>query len=80
MSGCAATGDGWGATGTATNPGKDDVTYTVTVFFTTTSATTIDSASTDVDVKAGGTVTWKAAKKFTHPADMLCVLRGVAAA
>ena len=79
MSGCKATDGGWGATGTATNPGKKDVTYKVTVFFTTTAATTINSASTEVDVKAGDTVKWDAAKKFTAPDNMLCVLRGVAA-
>ena len=79
MNACKTTGDGWGASGTATNPGKKDVTYKVTVFFTTTSATTIDSASTDVAVKAGETVTWDAAKKFKTPSEMLCVLRGVAA-
>jgi hypothetical protein len=79
MTTCEAAKGGWQASGTATNPGKDDADYEITVFFTTTAATTIDSARTDVSVKAGETVKWSAKKEFTAPKEMLCVLRGVAA-
>lgn len=76
---CEAAEGGWQASGTATNPTKSAVEFRVTVFFTTTSATTIDSARTDVEVKPGETVKWTAKKEFAAPKEMLCVLRGVAA-
>jgi hypothetical protein len=77
MSTCKAVEGGWSAAGTATNPGSKQVDYTITVFFTTTSATVIDTVQTHVAVKPGGKQTWTASKKFTAPPETLCVLRGV---
>ena len=79
MTTCQAAKGGWQASGTATNPTKEDADYQITVFFTTTAATTIDSARTGVSVKAGDTVKWSAKREFAAPKEMLCVLRGVAA-
>jgi hypothetical protein len=78
MSTCKAVEGGWSAAGTASNPGsKENVDYTITVFFTTTSATVLDSVQTKVTVKPGDKHTWRASKKFTAPPKTLCVLRGV---
>jgi hypothetical protein len=77
VSSCAATTGGWGASGTATNPGTASADYTITVFFTTVNATVIGSAQTHVTVKAGGKESWSASATFTAPAKTLCVLRGV---
>ena len=74
---CAAVPGGWGAEGTATNPGTTPVTYTITVFFTTTSATALDFATTKVTVPAGKTENWSASKKFAAQATMLCPIPGV---
>lgn len=79
MTSCEAAKGGWQAAGTATNPTKKDADYQITVFFTTTAATTIDSASTEISVKPGETVKWSAKQEFSAPKEMLCVLRGVAA-
>ncbi len=56
------------------------VSYRITVFFTTTAATTVDSARTEIEVKAGETIKWSAKQEFTASKEMLCVLRGVDAA
>lgn len=77
MTSCKSVGGGWAATGTASNPGKKDIDYTITVFFTTTTATVINSTQTHLTVKPGEKKTWTATKKFTTPAKMLCVLRGI---
>lgn len=74
---CTATKGGWSATGTARNSDDRAVNYTITVFFTTSSATVIETAQVKVAVKPGGTETWTASKKFTAPTTTLCVLRGV---
>lgn len=78
LSGCAAVGGGWGASGEATNPGDAEVTYQIQIFFTTAAATTVDSAATEVTVAPGGTEKWTAEKQFGTADKMLCVLRGVA--
>jgi hypothetical protein len=75
--GCKAAPGGWEATGTAINPSDKDITYEVTVFFTTTSATVIDAGHTDVKVKAHGSSPWTVSDKFNAAPQMLCVLRGV---
>lgn len=75
---CKAVTGGWGAEGTAKNSGSAPRKYTITIFFTTAAATTIDSAATSVDVPPGETVKWAASKKFKAAETMLCVLRGVA--
>jgi hypothetical protein len=77
LAGCKATANGWGATGTATNPAAAAHTYTLTVFFTDAHATVIGFGSTKVAVQPGGKETWTIASKF-HPAPTtFCVLRGV---
>lgn len=74
---CSKIDGGWAASGTVSNPATATKTYTITVFFTTTSATVIDLAETHVDVAAGGHAKWTASKKFHASPSMLCVLRGV---
>lgn len=77
MTSCKAAPGGWQASGTVSNPGKTTVDYTITVFFTTTKATVIDSAQTKVSVDPGAKKSWSAIKKFGAASQMLCVLRGV---
>lgn len=77
MTGCAASSGGWAASGTATNPGAHATSYTITIFFTTSTATVLDFAKTTVAVPAGQHRSWRAAARFSAPANMLCVLRGV---
>jgi hypothetical protein len=77
MNSCNSIKGGWSAAGTVTNPGPKTVEYTITVFFTTTAATVIDSAQSKVSVAAGSKKNWNASKKFGAAAKMLCVLRGV---
>jgi hypothetical protein len=77
MTACAGDADGWHASGTASNPSKKDAKYTITVFFTTRSATVIDTASTTVEVAPGGREKWTATKDFTTGGQLNCVLRGV---
>ena len=74
---CAAVAGGWGASGTAKNPGTSDLTYTIVVYFTTTSSTTLSFAQTTVAVAPGKTATWSASKKFPAVAQMLCPIVGV---
>ena len=74
---CAGVSGGWGAKGTASNKGAKDETFTITIFFTTSQATTIASAVTKVTVKPGDTANWAASSKFKAADTMLCVLRGV---
>ncbi|MEU8386490.1 hypothetical protein [Streptosporangium sp. NPDC048865] len=74
---CAAVPGGWGAQGTARNPGKKAVTYKVVVYFTTTKATTLDYAQALVKVPPGETVTWKAKKRFPAEREMLCPMPGI---
>ena len=74
---CKSIAGGWGATGTATNPSKKNINYTITVFFTTTSATVINTTQTKVTVKAGEKKTWTVSRKFAAPPKMLCVMRGI---
>jgi hypothetical protein len=77
LTSCKKVAGGWGAAGTASNPGTKAAAYTITVFFTTTSATVVGMGKTQVTVAPGGTQDWTAAGKFKAPAKMLCVLRGV---
>ena len=76
---CEATEGGWRAAGTAANPGESEVTYEITVFFTTGAGTVIGFAGTAADVEAGGSANWSAEADFVAPEETLCVLRGVAA-
>ena len=75
---CAATEDGWQAVGTAENSGKSAREFKITIFFTTTSATVINSTTTSVKIDAGKTAKWTASGKFKAASEMRCVLRGVA--
>ncbi len=74
---CAATADGWGASGTAKNSGTADATYAITIFFTNDHATVEDYATATVTAKAGASADWTAAKKFAATTPTNCVLRGV---
>lgn len=74
---CAATEGGWAANGSATNPGRDSVTYTITIYFTTTFGTVVDSGQTRVRIKGGAERPWTVSKKFSAAPSMLCALRGV---
>ncbi|MFS1302357.1 hypothetical protein [Streptosporangium longisporum] len=74
---CAAVPGGWGAQGTARNPGKKPVTYKIVVYFTTTKATTLDYAQALVTVPPGKTVPWSAKKEFQAKKEMLCPMPGI---
>jgi hypothetical protein len=77
METCAGTGDGWKAAGTVRNPGSSSATYTITVFFSTTSATVLAHGDTKVKVAPGKSAAWSVSPKFSAPKKVLCVLRGV---
>jgi hypothetical protein len=77
---CEAVDGGWGAEGTATNPGTAPVTYSITVYFTTPTATVLDYATTTVSVAPGATEKWSASKQFAAVADMLCPMPGISLA
>jgi uncharacterized cupredoxin-like copper-binding protein len=74
---CAAVPGGWGAEGTAINPGKKPVTYKIVIHFTTTKATVLDYAETAVPVDPGKTVKWQAKKQFKADTKMLCPMPGI---
>jgi hypothetical protein len=74
---CKSTSEGWKATGVVTNPGTARRTYTITVFFTTRSATVLGWAETQVTVQPRRKATWTVTDRFVAPAKTLCVLRGV---
>lgn len=78
MKQCTAEPGGWKATGTASNPHHTSTTYTITVFFTTSSATVINTQHTKITVAPNSTTKWTVSKKFTAPAKTRCVLTGVA--
>jgi hypothetical protein len=80
VNGCAATEDGWEATGTISNPGEEATTTVITVFFTTDKATVIGTAQTSVTVEPGDEQSWTAQDAFTAPTQTLCVLRGAGVA
>lgn len=77
VSNCKATPGGWGASGTVRNEDANPETYAITVYFTTTHATYIDYAQTNVIVPAHGSRPWAVAKNFTRSGTLLCVLTGV---
>ncbi len=77
QTGCAAVPGGWAATGTAKNPGSSPVTYKITIYFTTTSATTLNYAVTSVTVPPGQTAKWTARKRFKAQQQMLCPMPSV---
>ena len=76
---CASSRGGWSAGGTIKNTLGHDATYHITVFFTSTEATDLAYGSTSVPVSSGRTRSWSVNSTFAAPAQVLCVLRGVAA-
>ncbi len=74
---CGSVSGGWQLTGTIKNPSSDEVSYDILVYFTTTSATVINSAETVVKVKGGDTAPFTATKQFAGPPNMLCVIVSV---
>jgi hypothetical protein len=79
LTGCAATGSGGHASGTAIAPGTSAATYTITVFFTTRQATVIGYGTTKVHAVPAKTILWAVGTHFKAPPGMRCVLRGVSA-
>jgi hypothetical protein len=77
LSSCKRITGGWGASGTATNPGTTSVDYTITIFFTTSKATVVSTGATHITVDPGDTQTWTVQRKFIAQPKTLCVLRGV---
>lgn len=75
---CAAIPGGWSAAGTVRNTLGQPATYRITVFFTTTHATTLDYAVATVKVPARTTRRWTAAKRFAAQPQMLCPMPGIA--
>ena len=79
MLSCGATKGGWSAGGTVKNSLGHDATYQITIFFTSNQATDLAYAMTSVSVGAGQSKVWSTQATFPPPAQVLCVLRGVAA-
>jgi hypothetical protein len=74
---CLAARGGWAATGKVTNSGTTSVSYAISVFFTTQTATVVGTARTKVTLPAGKTVHWSATAQIANAASLRCVLRGV---
>lgn len=68
------------ASGTATNPTTSKITYHLTVYYTTTKATDLAAAWSDVTVPANGSAQWTASASFAYNPTVRCVLVGVAKA
>jgi hypothetical protein len=79
MINCGSSSGGWSAGGTIKNMLGHHATYHITVFFTSTEATDLAYGSTSVPVTSGQTKRWSVKSNFSAPAQVLCVLRGVAA-
>lgn len=77
LSTCTGSGTQWKAAGTIKNTTDTAKDYRITVFFTTPTATVVDSAQTTVSLDAGASGKWVAGKDFTTGGTLLCVLRGV---
>lgn len=75
---CAGRNDSWVASGNARNPGNTDTTYDITIFFTTSAATVVQTGHTTVHVPAGKTGKWSVSGKVQAEGKILCVLRGAA--
>jgi hypothetical protein len=76
---CGATKGGWSAGGTVKNSLGHTATYQITIFFTSNQATDLAFAKTSVSLGAGQSKLWSTQATFAAPAQVLCVLRGVAA-
>jgi hypothetical protein len=77
LTSCTNTPGGWQASGMATNPAASPTVYTITVFFTTASATVIGTGATQVHVENGASQPWTVTGNFAPAPSTLCVLRGV---
>lgn len=77
LTACSATPHGWKGVGTLENTGDQAITATVVVLFTDAQARDVDSATAKVQVAAGATARWTAARTFDAPAGTRCVLRAV---
>jgi hypothetical protein len=78
LTSCVKTTVGWQASGVASNPAASPTDYTITVFFTTATATVIGTGATQVHVDNGVSQTWTVTGNFPPAPSTLCVLRGVA--
>jgi hypothetical protein len=77
LSSCKRIAGGWGASGTAANPGTKPADYTITIFFTTAKATVVATGATHITVDPDDTQKWTVHQKFVADPKTLCVLRGV---
>lgn len=77
VTGCEATDGGWAATGTASNPGEESVTYGVLVYFTDAYARGVAASEIEVEVPPGEEVAWTASQDVWSQDGTLCVLRAV---
>jgi hypothetical protein len=59
------------------HPGSNSVTYSISLFFTTATATVVGIDRTSVTVGPGKTVSWGEFSKIPNASNLLCVLRGV---
>jgi len=75
---CRSTKGGWSACGRVRNTLGHDTTVDITVFFTSTEAMDLASAATSVPLNAHQSKLWSVEGTFAAPAQLLCVLRGVA--
>ena len=76
---CTPTEGGWSAGGTVKNSLHHATTYLITVFFTSAQATDLAAATTSVHLLVGQAKLWSTQASFPAPAQVLCLLRGVAA-
>lgn len=77
LTGCAATDDGWAASGTATAGQGRARTFVISVFFTTDQATVVEWGRTRVTVPAGERADWQVGVELPVQGELRCVLRGV---
>jgi hypothetical protein len=75
---CTPTQGGWSAGGTVKNSSRRRTTYLITVFFTSKQATDLAYSMSTVRLEAGQAKLWSTSATFPAPAQVLCVLRGVA--
>lgn len=75
---CTSTSTGWQAGGTATS--GTNFSYAIGIYFTNDKGTVVSYGKTTVAVKAGKTAPWTVKATFKAPANVQCVLVGVAKA
>ncbi|MFZ0161419.1 MAG: hypothetical protein WAL50_20500, partial [Kineosporiaceae bacterium] len=77
LTACARSAEGWAAAGTVTNAQHQAAGYTIVVSFTDKHSTVLARETATLKVAPGAHQDWKVAARFTAPADVVCVLRGV---